>query len=1424
MAEKPDRFDFDWEFLQEQLGLIRDDECRARVQKVLDLWSSGYRRESLSSLRITAELVLRQLLESAEALVAEGKTTVKALRDADKRLNKGQIAQVIDWLYQDACVIPARVALHLHTLRSWGNFASHSQHQGHPVGVSDLRVLVQVMLGLEEFVATEVNGRESIFGATDGNRIGLTALRKRKSEVPGPAYGHAEALIQCVGANVLLLDHGLVVPHFSMELYWSRPPAAQPDVSIYRGLKPFDPADSERFFGRAALCDQLAERATCHPLLITCGASGVGKSSLLRAGLVPVMLDSGWTVLYSSDHNRASLAAQLQMLDRCGSCEGILLVLDQLERALFSEVDPEVSRMVMEILLPKEGDRVGLHCVVGIREDFLGPLYRVADSTVGAKRALDLHRPESFVAVRPLTPPETFEAINGPLEGTRISFDSEFLASDLLPSLADSSGVAPMRLQLVCSRLMEAARLAGSPVIGRDLYDSLGGTDQIIETHLDEALAGKRYEGVKPLATALLKVMTNDGTRRWVDLGDIWEGIAPSGLTADEVELETVLGLLIDDRLVITRADERGASAEYTLMHDHLAESLQSRKSARELEVSQAQALLDRAVADWSNPQTRDALNVKALRLVEDHWDSLRKRPPETARSVLRASRRARSIRRAVLGALLGAALMGLLFGVYEFRQAIVHERLAVTSEKRALEERNRTVDRSASLVLLRAQLALESDPTTALTWLRELPPGASRKFTLAAWTVYFEALKRGVSRWYRKITDSDLWLSWSFTRDGNKLFSHDRWGRIRNLWDTRSGKGMGVGSAVAMSADGRIYADFENSTSLAVKVIEAKSGKRLATLSGCALRRGDIPFRSSVALSRTGSRIAVVAALGKQHPKWLVDSESSQGSMGGASAGTIFLGTLRVIGQPSVFPPYAEVLCQWDLSRASKPVRHYQGTLEKPLGCELEFSTDLQSTTAVCSDTVKVLDAAGQIHTHGSPRGLGRRGLVTFLTDGRLVSIHHRGQEVSLWDVVARKVIGQAQKHSSEITFIKASPDKTFLAIAGWSSYSLWRMPSSTSGSLQRFSRVVEDMAPEMQTTAFSPDSSVLALLDDKGRVQLTDLASLQGINMGRHFKGHSGKIRAVAVSSGGKLLATVGEDKTVRVWDLEQSGLAGVKSDATQRKIAGQRLGVGWSATVPSPDGKSRVKVFWSEAADETMMNKRSRLVLDRPGTGLPDKESEIIEEAIDAVGFSPAGRYVVTSGLRQPMLGLSARRNRIWDAESLKLVKGPLSCFGQFNWRGFIFPRSEVKPLVVKCDRATTVLDQESRNILVLFFKPSRVKNPLTPFHHLPGKKVGVLISDQVAQFWDMTTGKPLGVPLGRGSQEIDVRGDEIILFNSKQKGGTRAWKLSSATLPGLKKMIGEVTNNLLDSPEDKVGAKLEYKHLPIWERLELKDRPD
>nr|WP_143253333.1 helix-turn-helix domain-containing protein [Amycolatopsis coloradensis] len=73
------------------------------------------------------------------------------------------------------------------------------------------------------------------------------------------------------------------------ELSVALQPPAPPDLeeSPYTGLPPFRAEDAAQFFGREALVEEVLDRLTRHRVVVVVGASGTGKTSVLRAGVTP---------------------------------------------------------------------------------------------------------------------------------------------------------------------------------------------------------------------------------------------------------------------------------------------------------------------------------------------------------------------------------------------------------------------------------------------------------------------------------------------------------------------------------------------------------------------------------------------------------------------------------------------------------------------------------------------------------------------------------------------------------------------------------------------------------------------------------------------------------------------------------------------------------------------------------------------------------------------------------------------------------------------------------------------------------------------------------------------------------------------------------------------------------------------------------
>jgi WD40 repeat protein/energy-coupling factor transporter ATP-binding protein EcfA2 len=285
---------------------------------------------------------------------------------------------------------------------------------------------------------------------------------------------------------------------------------------IYPGLRPFEAADALLFFGRDKQIDELLRRLEDTRFLGVVGLSGSGKSSLVRAGLLPALqrghltaAGSQWRLavmrpggdplgalarvlnetLGPHENRPATLrSSSLGLIDAASqgrkADENLLLVVDQFEELFrFQDSDhikaAEAAEFV-DLLLAATRDFEPLYriyIVITLRSDYLGECARFE----GLPEALN----ESQYLVPRMTNQQLREAIEGPaaLGGVELN-------SDLLQELLDKTGDDPDQLpvlQHLLMRMWEIRERDGAHSrIGAEQYEKVGRWENAVNSHADK--------------------------------------------------------------------------------------------------------------------------------------------------------------------------------------------------------------------------------------------------------------------------------------------------------------------------------------------------------------------------------------------------------------------------------------------------------------------------------------------------------------------------------------------------------------------------------------------------------------------------------------------------------------------------------------------------------------------------------------------------------------------------------------------------------------------------------------------------------------------------------------------------------------------------------------------------------------------------
>ena len=229
------------------------------------------------------------------------------------------------------------------------------------------------------------------------------------------------------------------------------------EVNPYKGLRPFDEADAATFFGREDDTEALTALVLEHGFSAVVGPSGSGKSSLVRAGLVPRLRATGSLVVVVvpgadpvaqllealrevtiGDHPRRTLE---EALAAAVPAQGeLVVVLDQFEE-LWTLADADERAEVLAALTASTGVRV----VVTIRADFYDrPL---ADPVIGPRVR------EATFALTPLTPVELERAITAPASRVGVRLEAGLVA-DLVADVSAQPASLPL-LQYALTELYD---------------------------------------------------------------------------------------------------------------------------------------------------------------------------------------------------------------------------------------------------------------------------------------------------------------------------------------------------------------------------------------------------------------------------------------------------------------------------------------------------------------------------------------------------------------------------------------------------------------------------------------------------------------------------------------------------------------------------------------------------------------------------------------------------------------------------------------------------------------------------------------------------------------------------------------------------------------------------------------------------------
>jgi WD40 repeat protein len=861
------------------------------------------------------------------------------------------------------------------------------------------------------------------------------------------------------------------------------------DVCPYRGLESFDAEHAGFYFGREGDTLRVLEKLKASRFVAVIGASGSGKSSLVRAGVVPALArgalpdSDAWSSRVFTPGARPvnMLAAQVARLFPHDSTARLVDQMREDERTLDLALSVAMADRPPEervVAVVDQFEEIFTICSdQHERHAFLSNLLHAATIPGGrlivliAMRADFYHHCESDDLLRALVAAQQFMV--GPLgpEDLRRVIEEPARQVGLEPEaglvktiISDVAG-RPGTLPLLSHVLLELWRARRGGMLTLEAYVANGGVEGALA-----ARANATYEGLstehREIARRVLLRLTQPGegtedTRRRAAMTELVTS------PRENADVHSVVDSLARERLLTVGTDDVSGAETVDVTHEALIRAWPLLRSwiNDDRELLRAQRRLSEAAAEWEEGGRDDALLYRGGRLGawQGHDVSALN---ELERRFLAASRererreKTAAHRRAEWAAVALSLALALISAV-----AVV----AVRQRNRAADQRDLAYARQLAAS---ATAQLPMDPQLSLLLALE----AHRVAPIAeAEAIVRQATLESRARASLRVPDQARFAD--FSPDASRVVVARADGAVEVApWDGSSPPLLlhgheGLVRSVAYSPTGNQVASGGIDTTVRVWDLTGRSEPRV-------LRGHDAPIES-VAYSPDGRHLA--------------------------SAG------------------YDATVMVWSLDGDAPPLvlRGAQGAIDA-----VAFSPDGRRVAAGGADTfVRIWDLDGgeplviRGH-HGIALGLG------FSPDGKLVVSGGQDTTVRVWDATTGAEVATLQGHGTTVYGASFSPDGHEVVSASLdATVRIWDWARGGVPTILR------GHAGAVFSAFFSGDGRLVVSAGADGRVQIWDV---HGPGTPLTLRGHSGRAVDASFNQDGTRVATGGEDGLVRVWDL--------------------------------------------------------------------------------------------------------------------------------------------------------------------------------------------------------------------------------------------------------------------------------------------------
>jgi WD40 repeat protein/DNA-binding SARP family transcriptional activator len=978
-----------------------------------------------------------------------------------------------------------------------GRLAAQLEAEGHTDQAIDITKRQLTLEAWDEAAHRRLMRLLAISGRRDLALAQYEACRRQlRSELGVAPTRETEALYEQIRDQTFALLAGPRVPE---------PPA--PGKPPYKGLSYFEESDADRFFGREALTAVLVNHIVeclkanhdSARVLTVIGASGSGKSSIVRAGLVPALrqldlpdparattyrpfgegillmtptacpletlavsltatADSVMTTAALIDdlaRNPRSLHLAAMKLTGSHPAERLLLVVDQFEELFSLCRDEAARRAFIDNLLTAARSAGPVVVVIALRADF----YAQCAPYDNLRRALT----DRQVYIGAMSDEELRWAIEAPAEQGEWTFEPG-LADIFLREVGDSPGALP----LLSHALLETWRRREGRMMTLAGYQASGGVTGALTrtaesiyrefTPREQAIARNVFVRLTEFDESADQGLPEFYTRRRASLAEL--ALRPE----DASQVHSVLTRLANARLITTGQETAEVTHEALIREwSRLGEWLSDNREGLRLHRQ-----LTQAAQEWERSARDPSLLYRGARLAQTgewaagHVDDLN----DLEREFLAAARSEEMAR--------------------QQRELQAAQELAEAERRRAEAESLRAEEQAQAVAKLRRRaisLSLALGALAALfllaVWLgqtanrnaqeREAQArlATSRELAAAAISSLSADPERGVLLALEALEMADT------LEARNALHQSLPELHVQRIIPAHNALGT---PGVAFSPDGTRLASIGLREDGFVRIWDTATGEKLMELQ-------DVPgdFGSSIDYSPDGELLA--SAWGTLDPKVIVwNAETGE---------KVYKWTGEVLGDVDRldFSPDGKMLAVANLS-----------------GVPTVFDLTTGDVAFTLPGHTTVIEA------------------IAFSPDSLLLATGDDDGVVKIWDVAMQEEL-VTFTHNGKIHAVAFSPEGARLATAGEDGkLTIWDIPGE---------RVLLSLPTRsgLYDVAFMPDGERVVGTHQEGATTVWDATSGQQL---LNLAGHGSTVISVSVAPDNHTIATGGYDGTVRIWDI--------------------------------------------------------------------------------------------------------------------------------------------------------------------------------------------------------------------------------------------------------------------------------------------------